>query len=327
MSDMRERVVVTEVGMRDGLQSIAQTMPTESKRRWIDAAYAAGVRHMEVASFVPAKLLPQMADADEVIAHALGYGDLIVTALVPNLKGAQRALEAGVHRIVAPISVSTAHSLANVRKTPAEMIDAFAAMREAIDSVPGAGTRRVELIAGLSTVFGCTLQGAVPYEDIAAIARDAVRAGADVVALGDTTGEATPRQVGEIIEIVRDAAGDKLRSLHLHDTRGLALANTLVGLQHGIREFDASLAGLGGCPHAPGATGNVNTEDLVFMLESMGYETGIDLTRLIASRAVLADALPGEPLYGYLARAGLPRQFAASRQIESLPSSCSQVLQ
>jgi hydroxymethylglutaryl-CoA lyase len=246
---------------------------------------------------------------------------------VPNLKGAQRALEAGVHRIVAPISVSTAHSLANVRKTPAEMIDVFAAMREAIDSVPGAGTRRVELIAGLSTVFGCTLQGAVPYEDIAAIARDAVRAGADVVALGDTTGEATPRQVGEIIEIVRDAAGDKLRSLHLHDTRGLALANTLVGLQHGIREFDASLAGLGGCPHAPGATGNVNTEDLVFMLESMGYETGIDLTRLIASRAVLADALPGEPLYGYLARAGLPRQFAASRQIESLPSSCSQVLQ
>ncbi len=201
MSDTKERVVITEVGMRDGLQSIARTMPTEFKRRWIDAAYAAGVRHMEVASFVPAKLLPQMADADEVIAHALGYRDLIVTALVPNLKGAQRALEAGVHRIVAPISVSTAHSLANVRKTPAEMIDAFATMRDAIDSAQGAGTRRVQLIAGLSTVFGCTLQGAVPYADIAAIARDAVNAGADVIALGDTTGEATPRQVGEIIEL------------------------------------------------------------------------------------------------------------------------------
>ncbi|MFM0692318.1 hydroxymethylglutaryl-CoA lyase [Paraburkholderia graminis] len=327
MSETKERVVITEVGMRDGLQSIARTMPTEFKRRWIDAAYAAGVRHMEVASFVPAKLLPQMADADEVIAHALGYRDLIVTALVPNLKGAQRALEAGVHRIVAPISVSTAHSLANVRKTPAEMVDAFATMRDAIDSAQGAGTRRVQLIAGLSTVFGCTLQGAVPYADIAAIARDAVNAGADVIALGDTTGEATPRQVGEILDLVRGVAGDKLRSLHFHDTRGLGLANTLIALQHGIREFDASLAGLGGCPHAPGATGNVNTEDLVFMLDSMDYETGIDLARLIASRDVLADALPGEPLYGYLARAGVPKQFAISQPSQSSTPSCSQVPQ
>lgn len=312
MSDTHERVVVTEVGMRDGLQSIARVMPTDAKRRWIDAAYAAGVRHMEVASFVPAKLLPQMADAEDVIAHALTYDDLTVTALVPNLKGAQRALAAGVHRIVAPISVSAAHSLANVRKTPAEMIDAFAAMRELIDGARiETPTPRVELIAGLSTVFGCTLQGAVPYADIAALARAAAAAGADAIALGDTTGEATPRQVGEIIELVRDAVGDKLRSLHFHDTRGLGLANTLIALQHGIREFDASLAGLGGCPHAPGATGNVNTEDLVFMLDTMGYDTGIDLTRLLASRAVLADALPGEPLYGYLARAGVPKQFTA----------------
>jgi hydroxymethylglutaryl-CoA lyase len=280
---------------------------------------------MEVASFVPAKLLPQMADADEVIAHALTYDDLVVTALVPNLKGAQRALECGVHRIVAPISVSAAHSLANVRKTPVEMIDAFAAMRELIDGAAHAGGRRVELIAGLSTVFGCTLQGAVPYADIAAIADAAVQAGADVIALGDTTGEATPRQIGEIIELVRNVAGGRLRSLHFHDTRGLGLANTLVALQHGIREFDASLAGLGGCPHAPGATGNVNTEDLVFMLDSMGYTTGIDLDLLLASRAVLADALPGEPLYGYLARAGLPKQFSAARQ--TFESSDSQVLQ
>ncbi|RKE26196.1 hydroxymethylglutaryl-CoA lyase [Paraburkholderia sp. BL23I1N1] len=333
MSDTQERVVVTEVGMRDGLQSIARTMPTEFKRRWIDTAYAAGVRHMEVASFVPAKLLPQMADADEVIAHALTYDDLIVTALVPNLRGAQRALECGVHRIVAPISVSTAHSFANVRKTPAEMIESFAAMRELIDDAAGesasAGTRRVELIAGLSTVFGCTLQGAVPYADIAAIARAALQAGADVIALGDTTGEATPRQVGEIIDLVREVAGNKLRSLHFHDTRGLGLANTLIALQHGIREFDASLAGLGGCPHAPGATGNVNTEDLVFMLDSMGYDTGIDLARLIASRDVLAEALPGEPLYGYLARAGLPKQFGASaqHQRQRIDPSESQVLQ
>lgn len=300
------RVSVTEVGMRDGLQSIVRTMSTDAKRRWIDAAYAAGVRHMEVASFVPPKLLPQMADAEATIAHALTYDDLRVTALVPNLKGAQRALDAGVHRIVAPISVSAAHSLANVRMTPQDMLDAFAAMCSLARG-------RMETIAGLSTVFGCTLQGAVPYADVAAITRGALEAGADALALGDTTGQATPRQVGEIIDLVRGIAGAKLRSLHFHDTRGLGLANTVIALQHGIREFDASLAGLGGCPHAPGATGNVNTEDLVFMLDSMGYDTGIDLARLIESRRVLAEALPGEPLYGYVAQAGLPKQFLQSQ--------------
>jgi hydroxymethylglutaryl-CoA lyase len=310
MNSPNERVIVTEVGMRDGLQSIAQTMPTAAKKRWIDAAYAAGVRHMEVASFVPPKLLPQMADADEVIAHALTFAGLTVAALVPNVKGAQRALDAGVHRIIAPVSVSTAHSLANVRRTPAGMIDAFAEMRALIDAAPRAN--KPELVAGLSTVFGCTLQGEVPLADIASITRASLEAGADVIALGDTTGEASPRQVAQIITLVQGIAGSKLRSLHFHDTRGLGLANTVIALQHGIREFDASLAGLGGCPHAPGATGNVNTEDLVFMLESMGYDTGIDIEKLVASRSVLTDALPGEPLFGYIARAGLPKQFSAA---------------
>lgn len=311
MDSRPERVIVMEVGLRDGLQSIARTMATDAKKRWIDAAYAAGVRHMEVTSFVPPTLLPQLADAADVVAHARGYADLVVTALVPNVKGAERALEAGVQRIVAPISVSTAHSLANVRKTPDEMIAAFADMRRLCEG-------RAELVAGLSTVFGCTLQGDVPREEVARIARLALDAGADVLSLADTTGMATPRQVGEIIELARGIAGNKLRALHLHDTRGLALPNALVGLQHGIREFDASLAGLGGCPHAPGATGNVNTEDLVFMLESMGYDTGIDLPALLASRNVLAEALPGEPLYGYLARAGLPATFGAPRAASSL---------
>jgi hydroxymethylglutaryl-CoA lyase len=301
-----ERVIVTEVGMRDGLQSITRTMSTDNKRRWIDAAYEAGMRSMQVASFVPPKLLPQMADAEAVIAHALTCEGLRVTALVPNVKGAQRAIESGVHRIVAPISVSAAHSLANVRKTPAQMLGAFAEMCSLAKG-------HAETIAGLSTVFGCTLQGNVPYPDIENIARQAVEAGADVIALGDTTGQAMPRQVGEIIDLVRAVAGDKFRSLHFHDTRGLGLANTLVALQRGIREFDSSLAGLGGCPHAPGATGNVNTEDLVFMLQSMGYETGIDIHKLIASRSVLEQALPGEPLYGYLARAGVPSQFLESK--------------
>jgi len=306
MNQPTERVIVTEVGMRDGLQSISRIMSTDDKKRWIDAAWEAGIRSMEVASFVPAKLLPQMADAQAVIAHALTLEGLVVTALVPNVKGAQRAIESGVHRIVAPISVSAAHSLANVRKTPAEMLGAFAEMCSLAKG-------HAETIAGLSTVFGCTLQGNVPYEDIGNIARQALEAGADVIALGDTTGQATPRQVGEIIDLVRGIAGHALRSVHFHDTRGLGLANTLIALQHGIREFDSSLAGLGGCPHAPGATGNVNTEDLVFMLQSMGYETGVDVEKLIASRSVLEQALPGEALYGYLARAGVPSQFHESK--------------
>ncbi|MGU7768762.1 hydroxymethylglutaryl-CoA lyase [Burkholderia sp. MR1-5-21] len=292
-------VTITEVGMRDGLQSVARMMATDAKRRWIDAAYAAGVRHMEVASFVPPKLLPQMADADAVVAHALTYPGLRVSALVPNEKGAERALASGVHGLVVPLSVSAAHSMANVRKTPDAMLDTFAA-------ICAIAHGRAETVAGLSTVFGCTLQGAVPVDDVVRIAQRALAAGADTVALGDTTGHATPRQVGDVIDRVRAVAGARLRSLHFHDTRGLGLANTVIALQHGIRAFDASLAGLGGCPHAPGATGNVNTEDLVFMLHAMGYATGIDLARLIASRDVLADALPGEPLYGYVARAGVP---------------------
>ena len=294
-----EPVTITEVGMRDGLQSIARTMATDAKRRWIDAAYAAGVRHMEVASFVPAKLLPQMADADAVVAHALTYPDLQVSALVPNKKGAERALACGAHRLIVPVSVSAAHCLANVRKTPDAMIDTLAA-------ICAMARGRAQTVAGLSTVFGCTLQGAVPLADVARIAQAALAAGADAIAHGDTTGHATPRQVGDVIDRVRALAGERLRSLHFHDTRGLGLANTVIALQHGIREFDASLAGLGGCPHAPGATGNVNTEDLVFMLHGMGYATGIDLAGLVASRDVLADALPGEPLYGYVARAGVP---------------------
>lgn len=305
MNPSQQRVIVTEVGMRDGLQSIAPVMPTDAKKHWIDAAYAAGVRHMEVASFVPPRLLPHMADADDVIAHALTYCDLVVTALAPNLKGAQRAIDAGVHRIVAPISVSPAHSMANVRKSPSEMIAAFADMCALAKG-------RAEMIAGMSTVFGCTLQGDVPYADIDTLVHQALEAGADVIALADTTGQATPRQVGEIIERVKRIAGARFRSLHFHDTRGLGLANTVVALQHGMREFDASLGGLGGCPHAPGATGNVNTEDLVFMLDSMGFDTGIDLPRLIASRSVLEAALPGVPLYGYLARAGIPSRLSST---------------
>ncbi|RJF92038.1 hydroxymethylglutaryl-CoA lyase [Noviherbaspirillum saxi] len=310
----KRHATVQEVGMRDGLQSVSGIMPTHDKKRWIDAAYVAGVRYMEVASYVPAKLLPQMADADEVVAHALTYGDLTVTALVPNLKGAEKALAAGVHRIVAPISVSVAHSMANVRKTPADMVEEFRRIRELRDDMDKVG--RTKLIAGLSTVFGCTLQGEVPLEDVQDIVLRVLDAGSDIVALADTTGHATPGQVDRFFDALIPQAQGKLTIAHFHDTRGMALPNTMIALQHGIHEFDASLAGLGGCPHAPGATGNVATEDLVFMLESLGYHTGIDVQQLLDARSIIQQALPQAVMYGSLAHAGLPKAYSKQSNIE-----------
>jgi hydroxymethylglutaryl-CoA lyase len=286
-------------------------MPTEDKKHWIDAAYAAGVRQMELASFVPAKLLPQMADAAEVIAHGLTYPDITITALVPNLKGAERALESGAHRIVAPISVSHAHSMANVRKTPQEMVEEFRRIVNLRDS--SGKTASVKLIAGLSTVFGCTLQGYVPLDDVKNMVAQVLDVGADLVALGDTTGDATPGQVDRMLRELQPQVEDGIFLAHFHDTRGLALANTMVALSYGIRAFDSSLAGLGGCPHAPGATGNVATEDLIFMLESMGYDTGISVEKLLAARTVIQTALPNAQLFGSLARAGLPKEYSKTQ--------------
>lgn len=294
--------------MRDGLQALSCVMPTEQKLRWIDGAYAAGVRHMEVASFVPARLLPQMADAEEVVKYALGKPGLTVTVLVPNLKGAEKALACGVHRIVAPVSVSAAHSMANVRKTPQQMVEEFARIRAMRDNAGMAG--KVTLIAGLSTAFGCTYQGEVSLEAVRDVVLRVLDAGCDVVAPADTTGFATPGQVARYLDALVPLAQGKLTVAHFHDTRGMALANTVMALQRGIHEFDASLAGLGGCPHAPEATGNVATEDLAFMLESMGYRTGIDLRKLLEVRAFLGQALPQAQLYGSLGRAGLPKGYS-----------------
>nr|WP_314582080.1 hydroxymethylglutaryl-CoA lyase [uncultured Pseudomonas sp.] len=300
-------IIINEVGMRDGLQSLQAIMPTAAKRQWIDSAYAAGVRYMEVASFVPARLLPQMADAKELVAHALGYPDLVVTVLAPNLRGARDALESGAHRIIAPVSVSSAHSLANVRRTPLEMVEELGRMCQLRTEM---GLHDVQIVAGMSVAFGCTRQGDVPLGDLCELSRHVLEAGCDLVSLGDTTGYANPGQVATVIQAVRAIAGDKLKAAHFHDTRGLALANSLVAVQQGITELDASLAGLGGCPFAPGASGNTVTEDLVFMLQSMGHDTGIDLAALLESRDVLRTALPGETLYGCIARAGLPLNYA-----------------
>jgi hydroxymethylglutaryl-CoA lyase len=302
-------VIISEVGPRDGLQSVAAVMPTEAKKRWLTALHAAGLREIEVTSFVPARLMPQLADAADIVAHALTLPGLTVAALVPNLKGAQAALAAGAHKITVPCSASEAHSRANVRKTREQMIDEvknIVALRN--DVAPHA---KVE--AGISVAFGCTLQGLVPEADVLSLMEAVLQAGADESGLADTTGMANPAQVRRVYrQAIAHFGVGKVGAAHMHNTRGLGLANNLAAYEEGIRSFDSSLAGLGGCPHAPGASGNVVTEDLVFMLEAMGLRTGIDLTALVAAREPLKTGLPGEPLYGMLAEAGLPLGFVGA---------------
>lgn len=298
-------VLISEVGPRDGLQSVKSTMPTADKLRWIDALYAAGVREIEVASFVPARLLPQMADAADVVRHAVTLPGLVVMALVPNRRGAEAALAAGVHKLTMPVSASAAHSLANVRKTREEMIEEVRAIADLRRQV----APQVRLEAGISTAFGCTLQGEVPEDEVIWLAAQCVAAGADESGLSDTVGYANPAQVRRLFRRLRAEIGDKAGAAHMHNTRGLGLANCLAAYEEGVRTFDASLGGLGGCPYAPGASGNVVTEDLVFMFEAMGVRTGIDIAKLIAARAPLIAGLPGEPVYGMTPEAGLPKGF------------------
>lgn len=302
---MNAEVLISEVGPRDGLQSVRSTMPTAAKLAWIDALHAAGLREIEVGSFVPARLLPQMADVADVVRHALTLPGLTVMALVPNLRGAQATLAAGVHKLTLPVSASEAHSLANVRKTPQQMVadvrDIVARCRDQAADV------HVEV--GLATAFGCTLQGPVPEDDVLHLAEALAEAGADDIGLSDTTGMANPAQVRRLFTRLRETIGDRAGAAHLHNTRGLGLANCLAAYDVGVRTFDSSQGGLGGCPFAPGASGNVVTEDLVFMFEAMGISTGIDLERLIAARASLRAGLPDEPIYGSVPDAGLTRGF------------------
>lgn len=301
-------ILISEVGPRDGLQSIHSVMPLEAKKAWVAAEYAAGVKEIEVGSFVPAKLLPQLADTGEVVRYARSLPGLTVAALVPNLKGAEAAVAAGAHKITLPLSASETHSLKNLRRTHAQVLAEVKAISELLNGLPAAERPRFE--GGLSTAFGCTLEGIVAPEKVVALAEALMAAGCDEVGLSDTTGYAHPAQVKDLVIRVRAVVGDEaLSGLHLHNTRGLGLANVLAGLEVGISTFDSSLGGLGGCPFAPGASGNIVTEDLVFMLEAMGLSTGIDLPKLLAVRQILRDALPTEALYGFTPEAGLPLGF------------------
>ena len=280
-------------------------MSSAHKFVWIDALFASGLREIEVASFVPAKILPQMADAADVVRHARTLPGLTVMALVPNLRGAQAALAAGVHKITLPVSASQAHSLANVRQSREDMVKQVRAIVQYRNAV----APHVRIEAGISTAFGCTLQGEVPEDDVVWLAAAVVEAGVDEAGLSDTTGMANPAQVRRLFQKVRAEIGDRTGAAHMHNTRGLGLANCLAAYDVGVRTFDSSLAGLGGCPYAPGASGNVVTEDLVFMFEAMGISTGVDIAQLIHARQALQQGLPGEPLYGMTPEAGLPKNW------------------
>lgn len=302
-------ILISEVGPRDGLQSVDRIMDLDSKKAWILAESAAGVREIEVGSFVPESLLPQMADTEALVAFASTIPGLTAAVLVPNFKGAERALAAGASKISIPLSVSETHSLRNVRKDHPAMLAEIERIAERIAAEPQ--EKRPHFEVGLSTAFGCTIEGPIDEDQVIRLAEASIAAGAAEVGLSDTTGHANPAQVRRLVRRVKNAVGeDRMNSLHLHNTRGLGLANVVAGLEEGVTTFDSSLGGLGGCPFAPGASGNIVTEDLVFMLEAMGLRTGIDLDRLCAVREIIASGLPGEPLYGFVADAGVPLGFA-----------------
>jgi hydroxymethylglutaryl-CoA lyase len=304
-------VTVVEVGPRDGLQSVDQTMSTPAKCRWIDALVAAGLRQIQVGSFVSSRALPQMADCAEVVHHVLTIPDLRVSVLVPNLRYAEVAFEAGVHVLTIPVSVSEPHSISNIRKTHNEIVEDVRAI-VALRDRQYAGT---QIEVGLATAFGCTIQGVVPEDDVIRLARRVVECGVDSVHPADTVGFASPTQIRRLFPRLRAEVGERCGGIHLHNTRGQGLANVVAALDVGVRAFDSSHGGLGGCPYAPGATGNIVTEDLVFLLESMGLRTGVDIERLIEARSILAAGLPDAELYGYLADAGLPKGFVPATHV------------
>ena len=298
-------IEVSEVGPRDGLQSISQIMSTESKKRWVEALALAGIPEIEVGSFVPARIFPQLADTMEVAKFAKTIEGLKVAALVPNLKGAENAILAGVDKLTIPLSVSETHSMRNVNRTHDQMLDEVKRIVELIRDLPIDERPLIE--GALSTAFGCTIEGSISEDRVVELAEALMEAGCSEVGLSDTTGYANPVQVKRLIGKVWDAIGrDHLTGIHLHNTRGQGLANVLAAVEVGLSTVDSSMGGIGGCPAAPGASGNIVTEDLVFLLEAMGLKTGIDFDKLLDARDVVARALPDVELYGFTPNAGLP---------------------
>ena len=300
MSAQTPAILISEVGPRDGLQMINSIMQTDHKKQWIKAEWQAGVREIEVCSFVPPKIGPNMSDATEIVNYARGLNGLTVAVLVPNFTGYLRAVDAGAHKITIPLSVSEAHNQANLRKSHAQSLDEIKQICAHRDQLPSSGQPVIE--AALSTAFGCTISGTVPCDEVVMLSWQVMDAGVDEVGISDTTGMANPTQIRNVFTRVHQEIGiPAASSVHLHNTRGMGLANVVAALEVNVTTFDASLAGLGGCPFAPGASGNIVTEDLVYMLQEMGLDTGVDLQKLLNARRILADAIPDEPLYGFIA--------------------------
>ncbi|MEM7056828.1 MAG: hydroxymethylglutaryl-CoA lyase [Pseudomonadota bacterium] len=303
-------IIVRDVGPRDGLQLVKTVLPTDVKLNWIKADIAAGVPEIETCSFVPAHVIAQFADAVEVATEASKLEGAVMSALTPNLKGAQIGFKTGVQKINYVMSVSETHNQQNVRRTREESLDGF----RAIIAERNATTPNVQIGIGLATALGCTLEGEVPEKETLDLLEKVLEAGADEVMLPDTVGYANPTQVRSLFKHGIAIAGAIPVWTHFHDTRGLGLANALAALEAGATRFDASIAGLGGCPFAPGATGNIVLEDLVFLLESEGLSTGINIDALAVPRKIVEAALPDEPKYGQVLRAGLPKGFTPANQ-------------
>lgn len=308
---MRERAHIREVGPRDGLQMVKTILPAARKLEWCRAVAAAGIREVEVTSFVPAAVLPQFADAAQVARGALAIDAIRPSVLVPNLKGAELALGLGMPVIAYVLSASEAHNLANVRRTTDESLADFARIVAARDAAAGP---RATLAGCIATAFGCTIQGAVPESRVVELAERYAQMGADEIVVADTVGYGDPAAVRRIMKPVLSAVAPLPVACHFHDTRGLGLANVTAAVEAGVRAFDASLGGLGGCPFAPGATGNIDTEDTAFLLEQLGFDTGVDVEALVAFRRRVEGWLPEEHFSGAIARAGLPRTYRGTLQ-------------
>jgi hydroxymethylglutaryl-CoA lyase len=296
VSDLPASISLREVGPRDGLQNEAP-VSTEAKVELLDALSATGVQRIEAVSFVSPKAIPQMADANDVWAGIARNADVRYSALVPNLRGAQRALEAGFRDIEVVVSASDTHNRKNINRSTDESLDEIA---ELINLAHGMDAQVQVIVA---TAWGCPYEGDVPVERVVSVAGRAVRDGADGIAFGDTTGMATPSRVTRLVGELRSAQPDIGLNLHFHNTRGTGLANVLAAMQLGVADFDASVGGLGGCPYAPGASGNVATEELIHMVEDMGVDTGINLDAMIEAAAT-AERIVGRTLPSQVLRAG-----------------------
>ena len=303
-----EKIIISEVGPRDGLQSIDTIMSTEHKLEWIRSEFEAGITEIEVGSFVPKSILPQMADAYEVVRKAKKIDGLTVVALVPNFIGAKNAIEAGADKICLPLSVSETHSKANLNKTHDQVLDEIRNIALYLSEIEG---EKPDFEGNLSTAFGCTLEGAVSESIVLRLGSRMMELGCQEIGLSDTTGYANPIQIKKMIRRLKKEVGNEnLNSVHLHNTRGLGLANVLAAMEEGITTIDSSLGGIGGCPFAPGASGNIVTEDLVFMLDSMGIETGVDINALLAVTEKVQSFIPNESVYGFTKDSGLPKGYS-----------------